>query len=422
MIFRWLLALVPIALGLHYLDVGPPLLTFGAAILAIVPLAEWIRRATEHLSRMLGGAIGGLLNVTFGNMAELMLAVFVLLDGKPDVVKGQITGSIIGNGLLGLGVAVVAGSWGREHQTFNRASAGRLSSLLILAVIALLLPALFDYTERGATGAARAGMLDEHLSLGVAVVLVLIYAANLVYTLITHRDVFSSACEAGSGSSEGSGNSGNDRSERHDAAAVRTAQPDASHPSASDRNPDRDADSGKQHTKTEKGQQKNDGEGGGPWPWWVAAGVLLVGTALTAWMAELVSGGLESASSSLGVSTFFLGVIVLAVIGNAAEYVAAVYYARKDRMTMVMGITVGSTIQVALLVAPLLVLVSYAVGSPMNLVFSNPLELIAIAGVAFTVNAIAQDGETTWFEGVLLIGVYVLLALAFFFVTPPGGG
>ena len=173
----------------------------------------------------------------------------------------------------------------------------------------------------------------------------------------------------------------------------------------------------------ERRQRAKQGESGGKrWPWWVAAGVLLVGTALTAWMAELVSGGLETASSALGVSTFFLGVIVLAVIGNAAEYVAAIYFARKNQMTMVMGITVGSTIQVALLVAPLLVLVSYAVGTPMNLVFSNPLELIAIAGVAFTVNAIAQDGETTWFEGVLLIGVYILLALAFFFVTPPGGG
>ncbi|HEU4563490.1 MAG TPA: hypothetical protein VFS05_02535, partial [Gemmatimonadaceae bacterium] len=133
---------------------------------------------------------------------------------------------------------------------------------------------------------------------------------------------------------------------------------------------------------------------------------------------ELVSGALEATAGQLGLTTFFLGLVVLAVVGNAAEYLSAVYFARRDQMGLVMTITVGSTIQVALLVAPVLVLVSYFMGRPMNLVFSNPLELIAVGGVAFAVNSITQDGQTTWFEGVLLLAVYLLLAMAFFFITP----
>ena len=364
MIFRWLLLVVPLSLALTSFVDAPPLVQFAAAMAGIIPLAEWIRRATDHLARTLGSAIGGLLNVTFGNVAELLLAVFVLLDGHADVVKGQITGSIIGNGLLGLGAAVVVGSWGRDKQRFNRASAGGLSSLLMLSVIALLLPALFNLTERRVVGAATTSHLDERLSLGVSVVLLLVYAANLVYTLVTHRDVFAAR-------------------EEDDASAE------------------------------EQGEQPE-----APRPVWRALAVLLGGTAFVAWEAEIVSSALTDAAGALGVTTFFLGVIVLAVIGNASEYLAAAYYARKNRMTMAMSITVGSSIQIALLVAPLLVILSYFLGRPMNLVFANPLELIAIASVAFIVNAIAHDGETTWFEGVLLLAVYALFVLAFFFVVP----
>ncbi|MGI8811693.1 MAG: calcium/proton exchanger [Pyrinomonadaceae bacterium] len=362
MIFRWLLLLIPISLAMRYFFGFPPLVVFSAAIAAIVPLAEWIRRATEQLAEKLGSTIGGLLNVTFGNMAELLLAVFVLLQGHSTVVKGQITGSIIGNSLLGLGVAVLVGSWGREKQTFNKQRAGRLSSLLVLSVIALLLPALFSYTERGAVAPATASALDEKLSLGVSCILICVYLANLFYTLITHRDAFECANENRAG----------------------------------------------------KSQHKNKRS----WSIWTAIGVLVVGTALTAWEAKIVAGGLESAADTLGVSIFFLGVMVLAVIGNAAEYVAALYFAHENEMTTVIGITIGSTIQVALLIAPLLVLISYAIGSPMNLVFANPIELIAIAAAAFIVNAIALDGETTWFEGVLLLAVYAILGVAFFYVTP----
>jgi Ca2+:H+ antiporter len=355
----WLLVLVPVALAVHYLLDAGPLWTFVAGIVAIVPLAEWIRRGTEQMAQRAGSAIGGLLNATFGNTAELVLAIFVLLAGQPNVVKAQITGSIIGNGLLGFGLAIAVGTWGRQELRFKPRRASLLSSLLMLVVIALLVPALFNYTERGIFASTEASSLDEKLSLCVAVVLIVVYAANLVYTLVTHRDVFAL---------------------------------------------DEPPDSGKE-----------------AWPLWRAIAVLVAATAATAWMAELVSGALERTASEIGVSTFFLGVIVLAVIGNTAEYLSSVYFARQGRIGLVASITIGSTIQVALLVAPILVLVSYLIGHPMNLVFDNPLELIAIASVAFVVNAITRDGEATWFEGVMLIAVYILLAFAFFFATPPPG-
>ena len=357
MIFLWLLFLVPASLALAYVFHAGPIWIFVSAILAIVPLAEWIRRATEQLATRTTPAVGGLLNVTFGNTAEFVLALFVLASGHASVVKGQITGSIIGNSLLGLGLAIVAGSWRRDRQCFQRERAGLLSSLLMLAMIGLLVPALFDYTERGILNSPDASRLDEGLSLGVAFVLILVYVANLIYTLVTHRETF-------------------------------------------------------QFEPTEQEQRHS------PWPLWQSLGILLAGTALTAWEAELISNALDSTAAQLGLTRFFLGVIVLAIVGNAAEYVAAVYFARRDRMGLVMSITAGSSIQVALLVAPLLVIVSFFMGTPMNLVFENPLELIAIAAVTFAVNAIAADGETTWFEGVLLLAAYVVLAMAFFFVRP----
>lgn len=351
MIFSYLLLLVPLSLVLAHFH-APPLWVFVTAAAAIVPLAEWIRRATEQMALRAGPAIGGLLNVTFGNVAELILALFVLYSGKPDVVKATITGSIIGNSLLGLGVAILAGSWGREKQTFKRERAGLLGSLLILCVIGLLIPALFDYTEQGLLPALNRGPSDERLSLGVSSVLILLYACNLIYTLLTHRDVYSSA---------------------------------------------------------EAGERPS-------WSLAKSLGILLAATAVVAVEAELVADTLGGTAARLGLSAFFIGVIVLPLVGNAAEYATAIYFARRNQMGLVMSIAVGSSIQVALLTAPLLVLISYILGRPMDLVFSNPLELIAIGGAAFAVNSIAQDGETTWFEGLLLLAVYVLLALAFFFV------
>lgn len=347
-----LLGLIPLSLIVAHSG-APPVWVFLAALAAIAPLADWIRRSTEQLANIVGPAAGGLLNITFGNAAELILALFVLNAGKIAVVKATITGSIVGNSLLGLGLAIVVGSWGREKQIFPRERAGLLASLLILSVVALLLPALFDYTERSLGHSGLAANLDEKLSLGVAVVLLLAYGANLLYTLVTHRDVFAGQAE------------------------------------------------------------ETPAKG---WPLWKAVGVLVLATGVVALEAELVSGALEATASALSLTPFFLGVVVLPLVGNAAEYVAAVYFARKNHMDLVMTIAVGSSIQIALFTAPVLVLTSYAMGKPMNLVFGNPLELVAVAAAAFIVNSIAQDGETTWFEGVLLLAVYALLGLAFFFV------
>ena len=346
-----LLVLVPLSVALALLHVAP-LWVFGTGAAAIIPLGGWIRRATEQVALRAGPAIGGLLNVTFGNAAEFILALFVLRSGNTGVVKATITGSIIGNSLLGLGMSILAGSWGRDKQTFNRERAGLLTSLLILSVIALLLPAMFDYAERSLTTTSRAHVLDERLSLGVSIVLIVVYVANLFYTLVTHRDVFA-------------------------------------------------------------GTQ----EGTATWSLSRALAILAVSTAAVAVEAELVSAALEPTGERLGLSLFFLGVIVLPLVGNAAEYASALYFARRDQMGLVMTISVGSSIQIALMTAPALVIGSYLLGHPMDLVFGHPLELFAIAGSAFVVNAIALDGETTWFEGVMLVAVYVLLALAFFFAT-----
>lgn len=349
-----LLLTIPIAPVLHYLIGGMPLLEFATGAAAIAVLADWVRRGTEHVSSHVGAAIGGLLSISLGSLAELILALFVLWDGKINVVRAQITGSMIGTSLLGLGIAIVAGTIGRESLTFKRERASLISSLLLLAVIALLLPAVFDFTLRSTGHADRAAASDEALSLGVAAVLLLLYAGNTLYTLVTHRDVF------GSGETE---------------------------------------------------------EGGTSWPLAVSLGVLAAATVVIALEAELVSGSLEQAAHSLGLSDVFLGVIVLALIGTASDLFAGAFFARQGKMGLVLSVCIGSAIQVALVLAPLLVLISWAIGKPMTLVFSNPLDLFAIAGAAFIINSIASDGEVTWFEGMLLIGVYILFGLGFYFVT-----
>ena len=355
-----LLAIVPVAPLLDRF-VGAPMAVFATGAIAIAILADWVRRSTEQLAHRLGPAVGGLLNVSFGSLAELILAFFVLRDGHVDIVRAQITGSIIGTGLFGLGVAIVVGAVGRPSLHFDRAKAGPLGSLLILVVIALLLPAVFD-TARRTSGSPATAITEEHLSIGVSVVLLTVYAANLVYTLVTRRDVFA------------------------DEAAGEAAA-DADRPRA--------------------------------WPTWLAIAVLVVVTALIAGEAEFVSGALEATARSAGLSPVFIGVVVLALVGTASDLVAAAFFARQGKGGLVMNICVGSSIQVALVVAPVLVIGSWAIGQPMSLVF-RPLDLFAIAGTALVVNSIASDGELTWFEGVLLIGVYVLLALAFYFSSPVG--
>ena len=277
-----LLLAVPVAPILKYVVRAPPVWIFAAGAVAIAVLADWIRRATEQAAKSLGPAIGGLMTVSFGSIAEIVLALFVLAAGNAEVVKAQITGSILGTSLLGLGLAIVVGTLGREQLRFKRERTALLSSLFILVVIALLLPAAFDLAQRTLSGAPR--MVDEvDLSLGVAIVLLALYAANLAYTLVTHRDVFA---------------------------------------------PDEPRD-------TE-----------GAWPMAVSVGVLIGATMLVAMEAEAVSAALEATAASLGLSDIFVGVIVLALIGTASDLVAAVWFAKRGKVGLALSICVGSSIQV----------------------------------------------------------------------------
>ncbi|MBN9431158.1 MAG: calcium/proton exchanger [Bosea sp.] len=360
---------VPAAVGLRYLVHTPPLALFLVGGIAIAVLAEWMRRATEQLAVHAGPAIGGLLTVSFGSAAELILALFVILEGHADVVRAQITGSILGTTLLGLGLACFAGGMGREAQHFERPRAQLQSSMLLIVTLALLLPAIFDRVEIArATSAAERFLGEAHLSVGVSVVLLLLYGGYLVFTLVTHRDVFSRS-EAAEG--DGEANAAAEAPEK----AV--------------------------------------------WSPAVAVAILVVATVAVAGCAEFVSTALQASASTLGLPLLFLGVVPLALIGTAADLFAAVGFARQDKMGLVMSICVGSAIQVGLVIAPLLVLISWVLGRPMSLVFPSILDLFAIAGAVFVVRSIAADGETNWFEGLMLIAVYVLFALAFLFVASP---
>jgi Ca2+:H+ antiporter len=346
------LLLVPVSLALHYANIVAPVWVFLAGLAAIAVLADWVRRGTEQVAEHVGGPIGSLLNVSFGNASELVLALFVLAQAQVQIVQAQITGSIIGTTLLFLGISALAGGLNHSHQTFNQERVGLLSTLLMLVAIAILLPAAFDMTERVLSPHANRGDLDERLSLSVSVVLLLLYAAYLIYVLVTHRSIFTSGAEAGAAK------------------------------------------------------------------WSLSAGVLVMlgGTLVIAVESELVATRLEEAASQLGLSPVFMGAVVLALAGTIADLFASVAFARTNRIEIAVSMCVGSALQIALVVAPVLVLVSWAIGHPMNLVFGSPLDLFAIASASFIVRAIAADGETNWYEGFLLVGVYVLFALAFFFL------
>lgn len=354
MSIKLLLGFLPVSVVLAYVVHASAPWVFLCALLALIPLADQVRKATEEISAHVGSSIGGLLNVTFGNAPELILALFVLKAGQAGVAQAQITGSIIGNSLLGLGLAALLGGFKKTEQKFSKARASMLGTLLVISLVGLVVPAAFDFTERALRPSAVVH-LDRKLSIAVAVVLLVVYVLGLVYSMVTHKDLFS---------------------------------------------------------------QKDEHHHQAEWSVGKSLAVLVGATVLVAFMSELISGSIEETATHLGLTKFFLGITVLAVVGNAAEYISAVYFARRDRMDLVMTITVGSSIQIALLVAPVLVLASASMGHPMTLVFTSPLELIALAAAAMTVNTIADDGETNWFEGAMLLAAYVILAVAFYFVLP----
>jgi len=353
-----LLVFVPVAAVAERLA-WPPALVFAFAALAIVPLAGLMGRATETLAARLGAGVGGLLNATFGNAAELIIALMALHRGLHDVVKASLTGSIIGNVLLVLGLALLVGGIGRERQTFDRAAAAVGSTLLALATIGLVIPAIYHLAlegelQRKALTAARETVLEHELSLEIAVVLFLTYLLHLVFSLRTHHHLYA-------------------------------------------------------------GQQHAIAEAATPHGRPLGAVLLLLGaTVLVAWMSELLVGAVEGASHALGLTEVFVGVIVVAIIGNAAEHTTAVLVARKNHVDLAMNIAIGSSIQIALLVAPVLVFASYAVGPhPMDLRFTT-FEVVAVGLAMFVVNLVAQDGESNWLEGALLLAVYAVLGLAFY--------
>ena len=350
----WLLAFVPVTIALEHLAHGRATWVFVSACLAILPLAGWMGRATEHLAERTGEGIGGLLNATFGNAAELIIAVVALRKGMHEIVKASLTGSIIGNILLVLGVSFVAGGVRYPTQRFNSTAARTQATMLTLAAIALILPATFHFL-----GARTPGLLERErgLSLEIAVVLLVTYAALLLFSLHTHKRLFVGE------------------------AALAAEVEHAGHK---------------------------------PWRVGVSLAVLAAATALVAWMSEILVGSVEHAAEAFGMTDLFLGVIVVAIIGNAAEHSTAVLVARKDRMDLSLGIAIGSSVQIALFVAPVLVLLSRFVGpAPMDLVFT-PAEVLAVALAVLITGQIAGDGESNWLEGVQLLAVYAIFGMAFY--------
>jgi Ca2+:H+ antiporter len=362
-LFRGLLLFVPLAAIAHQLH-WSGVAVFACAALAIVPLAGTMGEATEALARRFGAGVGALLNATFGNAAELVIALAALRRGLDDIVKASLTGSILGNSLLVLGVALFAGGLRRERQRFDRSAASMGSTLLALAAIGLVVPALFNVVAsnavaRSALTAAQEALREKDLSLEIAVVLFVAYVLSLVFSLGTHRHLY-----AGEPGTHGHGSDG---------------------PPA--------------HAST-----------------WRPALMLLGATLLVAWMSELLVGAVEEASRTLGLTQVFVGVIVVATIGNAAEHSTAVMMALRNQMDLALHIAIGSSIQIALFVAPLLVFVSYFMGrAPMDLRFT-PFEVVSVAIAVAAVHLVAQDGESNWLEGALLVAVYVILGMAFYFL------
>ena len=316
-----------------------------------MPLAAYIGRATDELANRLGGGVGGLLNATFGNAAELIIGVLALRRGLTDLVKASLTGSIIGNVLLVFGLCAVVGGVRHPVQRFNRTAAGLGATMLLLSAIGLTVPAVFHQLAQG-SGPGPELKLDTE----IAVVLILTYCASLVFTLRTHRDLY--------------GVTG-DSEHTHEGYAMSVKR---------------------------------------------AVIVLFASTAAVALVSELLVTSVSETASELGMTNLFVGVVIVALVGNAAEHFSAVVLAADDKMDAAIGIAVGSSTQIALFVAPALLFLSYLIApQPMDLLFTT-FELVAIGLAVLSIGFIAHDGETNWMEGVQLLAVYVILSLGFFFL------
>jgi Ca2+:H+ antiporter len=349
---RILLLLVPLSLVLGHAG-APPVWVFLSACVAIVPLAGLMGEATENLSQRAGPLIGGLLNASFGNAAELIIGFAALRAGEQEIVKASLTGSIIGNLLVVLGMAMLLGGWKRSELSFSRLAAESGSSTMVLAVVALVIPAIYAFVTQH-----RHPERVESISVDISWVLLATYGASLVFSLKSHRQLF--------------------------------APP-----------PDEEPSPG------EHGQAS--------WSVGRSVLVLLVAAVLVGWVSEHLVGAVNAAGQALGLRKVFLGVVVLAIVGNAAEHSTAVLVALKGKMDLALGIALGSSTQIALFVAPLLVVVGHLMGRPLGLEFTL-LEVVAVMLSVGAVSLLIQDGKTNWFEGFQLLAVYAILAIAFFFV------
>jgi Ca2+:H+ antiporter len=367
LIFSSLLIFVPVSIAAHALHWGD-LVVFVTAALAIVPLAGWMGTATEEIAVVLGPSWGGLLNATFGNATELIIAIVALNKGLIEVVKASLAGSIIGNLLLVMGLAMFLGGLKYKEQTFQPVIARVNGSSMNLAVIAILLPAAVNRVSGSLASPAM-----QKLSYAVAIVLILVYALTLLFSMKTHAYLYEVGVAELDGAAEGS------LSDAETLAASNLA----------DDNP------------TDRPNL------------WLWVGVLLAATVLVAIESELLVDTLEAASEGLGLSAFFTGVILLPVVGNAAEHATAVTVAMKDKMDLSISVAVGSSLQIALFVVPVLVLIGWAIGQPMDLNF-NVLELLSVFVAVAITNSISADGRSNWLEGVLLMAAYIILALTFY--------
>jgi Ca2+:H+ antiporter len=354
-----LVPFIPIAIVLELAHASATIV-FITSALGVIPTAALMGRATEELAARSGPGIGGFLNVTFGNAPELIIAFFALNEGLQEVVKASLIGSILGNILLVMGAAMFIGGRKRDRQKFDRTAANVTALMLLLAVVALIAPAIFELVQGTGLPRPDAEAVDydadvEKLSVGVAIILLLTYVAGLIFSLRTHKDLF---------------------------------------------NP-------------EHGDEDHVGE---PWSVRKAVTMLAVAGVAVGVMSEILVGSISEASESIGLSPFFVGVIVVAIVGNAAEHWVAIYFAARDKMDLAVNIAIGSAAQIALFAAPVLVLLSLFVGDfPMALVF-NGFELGAVVLAVFIAQQVVAEGESTWFEGLQLLSVYAVLALTFYFV------
>jgi len=348
----WLTVFVPVCVWLGVTGASPTYV-FAAACLAILPLAGLMGEATEHLTTHTGPMLGGLLNASFGNAAELIIGFLALRAGEIQIVKASITGSILGNLLAVLGLAMVVGGWSRTELRFNRLASESWSGMLTLAVVALVIPAIYDVV----TSHRFPGRI-ESISVDISYILLATYAASLVFSLKTHKGLF--------------------------------------------------------EPEPHKGQAHLHPDGR-PWPIWTSVAWLVVAAVLVGVVSEFLVHAVGEAGKTLGLSKTFMGVIVIALIGNAAEHSTAVMVARKGHMDLAVGIAMGSSLQIALFVAPALVLAGHAMGTPLGLEFSI-LEVTAVLLTVKAVSLLVVDGRTNWFEGVQLLAVYAILAIAFYYV------